>query len=497
MKPLTIARAALPALAGLLCARFAVAEINISPPPQPAPGTTRGINVPQPAPSTAPGAAASTQATKDGDLLRFKNGDMLHGTVLTVVPDGGVRWRHPDVKEPVVFDLANAVEMRLAPRPPRTPRTQHRAVVELTNGDRLAGDIVSLNDKTLSLNTWYAGTLAIKRPVIQRVLFNAGSPEAVYAGPAGVENWVQEGNRNAWSFKKGALYGQSNGSIARDVKLPDVANIEFDLAWRGQLYFQFAFYIDDLKQLYNAGGYMFQFNYANAYLQRSRPQRGFNNLGSNVELTNFQRRTKTHLSVRVNKPKKTIALFVDGTMVRQWTDPGEFAGKGTGIMFFSQGQAQLRVSNITVTEWDGRLDADATPTSSQEDLVRFANNDKVSGTLGGIANNEIAFATSFANMKIPVERVTQIEMASQKAEAARRQAADVRAYFLGGSRFTVALEKLDDQSLVGSSENCGRVTSALDAFSRIQFHIYEEYAAAGDDDDWGTGAEGDDQPAEN
>ena len=471
-------------VAGTLSAGIVTrAELPMTPGGDGSAGTTRSIKVPKP--TTTPAGTSTAPVSKEGDLLKFRNGDLLHGMVMTVVPDAGIRWRYPDVKEPIAFDMANAVELQLSPRPPRTSRAQHHSIVELTNGDQLAGDIVTLNDKALVLNTWYAGSLQIKRPMIQRIMFTTSGPEAVYIGPTGLDGWIQEGNRNAWSYKRGAFYGQSNGSIARDVKLPDVANMEFDLAWRGQLYFQFALYIDDLRQLYNAGGYVLQFNSANVYLQRSRPQHGFNNIGNNVEVPDFQRKTKAHISVRANKPKKTIALFADGNMVKQWTDPGEFAGKGTGILFFSQGQGQLRITNISVTGWDGKLDADVAPTATQEDLVRFANNDKVSGTLGGIANNEITFATSFATMKIPLERVQQIEMASQKSEKARRQAADVRASFLDGSRFTLALDKLDDQNLAGSSENCGRVTCTLDAFRRVQFHIYEQHSETADDDDWG------------
>lgn len=474
------------------------AELPVTPEAGSSTGRASRINVPAPAGGSAKSSSPATAVPQDGDVLKFRNGDSLHGTVMTVVPGTGLRWRRSDVKEPVGFDLANVVELQLSARPPRTSRTAHHTVIELTNGDRLAGDIVSLNDKVLVLNTWYAGTLSVKRPMIQRITFGASSnPEAVFIGPTGLDGWTQEGNRGAWSYKKGALYGRQNGSVARDVKLPDVANIEFDVAWLGQLSMQFAFYIDDLRQLYNAGGYMMQFNYSNVYLQRSRPQRGFNQLGTNVDVPDFQRKTKGHISVRVNKPKKTIALFVNGNLVKQWTDPGEFAGKGTGIMFFAQGQGQLRVSNISVTSWDGKLDTDAVATAASapvEDLVRFANNDKVSGNLTGIANNEIAFATSFAGMKIPLERVAQIELAGQKAEQARRQANDARAYFLDGSRFTLALEKLDDQSLVGTSENCGRVTSSLDAFRRVQFHIYEERAdTGGDDDDWGGATPGADE----
>ena len=70
----------------------------------------------------------------------------------------------------------------------------------------------------------------------------------------------------------------------------------------------------------------------------------------------------------------------------------------------------------------------------------------------------------------------------------------MRASFLDGSRFTLALEKLEEQTLTGASESCGHVTTALDAFSRVQFHIYEPRPEAGGDDDWGGGAAGGDTP---
>ena len=93
-------------------------------------------------------------------------------------------------------------------------------------------------------------------------------------------------------------------------------------------------------------------------------------------------------------------------------------------------------------------------------------------------------ATSFMEMKVPLERVAQIDFADSKTEKPYRQAGDVRAIFLDGSRFTRALEKLDDQALIGTCESCGRVTTALDAFSRIQFRIYEPRPVAGSADGW-------------
>ncbi len=468
----------------VLMGRVTWAELEVSVPATNAP-VKPAITVPGP----ATGGAAP--AVKDGDTLRFRNTDTIHGTVLGVAPAVGLRWRHGDVKDSILFGLDNVAEIQLAPRPPRASRAVHRTVVELTNGDRLAGDIVGLNEKTLTLNTWYAGQLILRRPALQRIAFVSAPREAAYVGPTGLEEWTRgEGQKSAWSFRKGALVSSRNGAIGRDVKLPDMANIEFDIGWQGQFYLHVGFGFDQVRQLYNSGGYMLQFNQSNVYLQRYRPQQGSNNLGQNVEIPNFNRKTKAHLSIRVNKAKKSITLMVDGQVVRQWTEPDDWVSKGGFLVFLSQGQGSCRVSNISVTDWDGRLDSDSVVGVETEDLVRLANNDKVSGTIQAITRDQILFATSFAEMKIPLERVSTVEFAGQKAEKARRQATDVRAVFLDGSNFTLGLEKLDETALVGSSENCGRVTGAIDAFRSIQFHIYEKPADAGDKND-DTEGEGD------
>src|SRR5262249_37557373 len=155
----------------------------------------------------------------------------------------------------------------------------------------------------LTLKTWFAGTLSVKRAVVQRLTFMGEIAEATYTGPNNLEEWRNDGNRGAWSFKRGALYGVGPGSIGRDVQLPDVANIEFDLAWRGQLYCNFGIGFDDPRQLYNNGGYMVQMSYTSIYLQRYRPQQGNNNIGANVEMPELQRKSKIHVALRINKPK--------------------------------------------------------------------------------------------------------------------------------------------------------------------------------------------------
>jgi len=375
--------------------------------------------------------------------------------------------------------------LQLAPRPPKTARTLHRLVVELTNDDRLAGDLVALDDTTLTLDTWYAGRLVLQRSMVRRIECRLAMPDAIYAGPTDAHDWKSVDNPQAWVFKQGKLYSVPGmyGTLGKDVGLPDRAAIDFELAWRGQPFWNVGLYYADARNMHGAGGYMISCNGDNINLNRvsANTSRSFE---GGERLTEFRKRNRIHVSLRCDKAKKLIALFFDGKLVKQWMDPGEFAGQGTAMMFNSQGQSQIRIATIIVTDWDGRLDTGTTSNiNSNEDLVELTNKDKVSGVVRGIAKGEVALTTSYADVKVPIDRVASIIFATQKTGQARRQATDVRAFFADGSRFTVALEALTEQGLAGATENCGKVTLPLDAFTRIQFNVYDK-SAADSADDW-------------
>ena len=223
-------------------------------------------------------------------------------------------------------------------------------------------------------------------------------------------------------------------------------------------------------------------NYTSIYLQRNRPQQGSRPVGTNIDMQELQRKSKMRVAIRVDKPKKIVALYFDGVLAKQWPETEDWAARGTSLVLVSQGQGQLRVSNLLVTTWDGRLDVDPATSAKEADLVRLTNGDKVSGSVKSITGGQVALVTSF----VPLERIGTIEFASQKTERARRNPDDVRAFFPDGKYVTLALEKLDEQGLAGTTENCGRIMATLGAFRRVQFHIYEKSTDNSDDDEWGA-----------
>jgi hypothetical protein len=419
------------------------------------------------------------------DVIRFLNGDTLHAWLLSLAPEAGMRLRHPDVKAEIVFDSANLAEVVLGATRPRPAAAESaRALVRLTNGDELVGEIVSADAHHVRLATAWAGAVPIKRSMVASIIPNERRLAPIYTGPTGLDDWTLLDNPRAWTHRHGAFYSTTSGSIGRDMNLPDVARIDFDVAWRGYPNFQVILYTN-LAEGRQGGGYMVQFSGSSVYLQRGQgPRRGFSNLGSFVNLEAFQRKSRGRVTVLINKPQKTFALLADDELVRQWNDPDEFAGSGTAMYFYASSGQPIKISNISVSHWDGRLQTDAPAAEPGQDTVQFTNNDQAQGRLQAIAGQQLTFVTSYATLNIPLERAVQITLAPDKAERARRNAGDIRAHFADHGVVTVALETLDEHTLVGSSENFGRLSFNRQAFQRLQFRIYDRSLQPDPDEDW-------------
>jgi hypothetical protein len=146
-------------------------------------------------------------------------------------------------------------------------------------------------------------------------------------------------------------------------------------------------------------------------------------------------------------------------------------GNGTGLLLVNQGMGYLRVANIRVTEWDGKIeDRSSAPGKSKEDSVELSNKDKISGTLQQIKEGKMVFATAFANMEIPVDRIFAIELSAEKAEKADTKPTDVRALFGNRGMVTFTLDKWDGQQLLATSSNFGQVKFNAGAFNQLVFN---------------------------
>lgn len=456
-------------LAALPCA-FSAAQPKLDDPPIPRAAAEAGPQMATPkSPPAEPELKPAPPDPALSDTLRFLNGDLMHGKLVAIDAQKSVRWKTPEVVAEIEFSVSKLARIQVPPPRHEPPAARDGLVaVRLTNGDELTGGLLSLDAEKLVLDTDYAGRLALARKRLKSLSSLRAGAGLIYEGPTEAEGW--QGGRGAWKYADGAFTTTRNSTIARDLKMPPLAHLEFNLAWRGNLQLIVNLYSDGLEE-YGNNTYMLQLNGGYVYLQRSRRNGAGQNLGQ-VEVAGLQARNAAHVEIFANQQAGTISLLLNGLLVKQWREPQEWVGDGTAVLFSQQGTAYTRLSDIRLTQWDGKLpDPAAPPAKSADDSVALLNHDKISGELKTIQNGKMTFATAFATMDIPFDRVSTIEFAGAKTELAETNAAAVKAVFAHHGSVTFVLQKWEAGQATGASSNFGQATFKTTAFNQIYFNL--------------------------
>jgi hypothetical protein len=355
------------------------------------------------------------------------------------------------------------------------------AAIYLTNGDVLQGKIVSMDEKCLVLDTWFAGQLRIERAMLKVISPQSSGGVAIYEGPNNLEEWAVKNYGNieaAWQLKKGVLETtQGTIPIAKLLdKMPDKAEVQFEAAWnRNQ---SFSVYICMASELMEntEEGYMVQMSGGQIYLNRVGVRTGHMRVGQPAFIEEIQngRTNRACFNLLIDKPNKSLTVLYNGRLIITWTDSAALTANGKYLGFQAHNR-DLRLSNIRVAEWDGTMpQITAKKEEVKDDLIRFVNSDMVSGTLLSITDQNVKFQTAYATIDIPLARAREIVMSSTKAAKARRNQKDVRGFFTNQGSITFQLLKIEHETIQGESENFGKISAPLGAFRQINFNIYKE-----------------------
>ena len=415
------------------------------------------------------GSGVSAQAA---DVLQLLDGSTLHGTLDGLEPGKSLTWRHPSAQAPFQLKPDNLRQIRFgnAEKPPPAQNTTCRLTFD--NGDEVFGNLVSMDEKTVELDTWFAGRLKTPRESVQSIRFLWKGFSTVYSGPTSVDGWQSAPNKEVWRYEDGAFYSTAVGSLGRDLNLPPKARISFDMTWNGQLSLAFAIYTDSVERFdFGASCYMFYIGSGYVNLQRVQAGVGTTHIGQS-QINSMRDGNKVRLELRVNKETANIALYANGELVSQWRDQAGFVARGTGICFFAQRMGpMLRLSNIKVSDWDGRDDSqppEAKPSDVQ--VVNLVNNDQAEGKLQAIKEGKAVIETKFAPLKIPVERITDIYLRPGQP-ATNVLANEIRANFLGGGSVTFTVDKWSKDNISGANRNFGQVSLNPAWIQLLQFNL--------------------------
>jgi hypothetical protein len=327
--------------------------------------------------------------------------------------------------------------------------------------------MLTLTGDRLELQTPYAGKITIPRKMLKFVAPARVSAAPVFEGPTGMQGWKSTGDP-VWQFRNETLVTRAPGVIGREVEWPDLLSIEFDLSWNGPLGFATGLYFTSLNDT-EADGYMLMLGDGSVDLMRSR-HGNTEQVGAAADVPALSQNDRTHVKIYVNKKTKTISLLLDGAHIRQWTDRSEFKLRGRMLVFSSQSEAQVKVSRIRVAAWSGRVETEEMETAEQgEDVMRLINGDRVSGKLQSIEKNNVLFYTTHGSLGVPMQKIEDVTLAGRVTPYVEKPR-EVRAFFCGAGRVTMALEKWDARQAIATLAGAGRATFSTAAFQRLEFH---------------------------
>lgn len=217
------------------------------------------------------GLLACLHAETPPDLLRFSNGDQLHGSFAGIAEGPKLIWKRDDLGESAKFDVSELRHLVMRGGHPAAP-LKSISMVGLANGDQIPGVLTALSDKEVTIETSIAGTITLERNKVASISPQPLGGRLHYHGPFSENSWEvrsfqsdgnapqqpeQEGDEAVdeqeqaqeatWQHSGATWYwgGAEPGTalILRDM-MPEKSTLRFDIAWKNQLNLAIALHAD-------------------------------------------------------------------------------------------------------------------------------------------------------------------------------------------------------------------------------------------------------------
>ena len=407
--------------------------------------------------------AASGLLAGGADLLRFSEGDQLRGTFEGIGAGGEVNWRRDDVAAPVAFKAGGVRHVVF--RDGKASPLKTLSHLGLANGDRLPGEIKSIDADAVVLDTPYAGELRVPRDAVALLAPNPLGGRLHYHGPFAEDEWkllkaesstdpAADGKAaskpGSWVYSGAAWYWEGErggGALYRESCMPPRSVLKFDLAWKSRLGLTLGFHLDfskseadeqkpavqrfaaDLADFarFCGNGYILQVypNYVMLYRcdvsKEGKPRlERFQSGNLSARMGDSGR---TNIEIRSHPERGAFMLFINGEFAMQWSEAeidkadASSRGFGNGLAFAANGEnLSMRISDITISEWNGVPDSARSMESEDQDVVLMCDGvDRYSGKLGTLdENGKLVLEAKHGTFAFPIKDVAEIRFAKNR-----------------------------------------------------------------------------------
>lgn len=447
------------------------------------------------------------------EAVHMLNGDVISGKFIKFDPKLGLVWEAQNIKPALQINPEAIDRVTFTGS---TPTQSGQTRVLLTNGNTFSGQLDLADAERVVMSNTPAGQIEFKRSHLKAIIPTAvGIGKVTFTGPTSEKDWIFGSSKNVmggigilpvprfapnlplqakkgiigkFEFKANCITSTGSGATAgRKVEFPDKALIEFDVDWstsgRASGYFSLNvnLFTDNLKSPANGNSYALKLSQTGANLNRQSKRNGeiiSGRVGPNARVNLTGIGSRARYSLRTNKKSRAFILSINGVQIANWKDKEAFAGKGNGLLFTSRAPYPLKVSNIRISQWDGRkpvASADAT-ISPKQDTIRLINEDTVTGTITRIGDGKVKINSSFGEVDIPWANSSLIQFAKsdQEAGALKTGKGMVRANLKGAGVLNFKLISWTEDKLEVESPVFGKATLNGTMIDSITFNTAQK-----------------------
>jgi len=423
-----------------------------------------------------------SESSPESDMMRFINHDTLHGTFHSFGKDNTMHWKSPEATELIPFSTKK-IHRILLNQGHGHASLQQSSTVTLVNGDVIPGRITSADQKSIILETEHLGTLTLPNDAVSQISPCPFGGQLLYYGPLSPEGWktilppkpkveeIKEAEKHKnkdinekaekkaedrkgkdWQHIASAWYSgtDKNQYLARKNALTDKCRLAFKLGWRGSLYCNVAIHADFAPPEYEGKdsssrgmaaivghAYVVSLSTHSATLYTC----SFDEDGKPSNIRNSETHTSLSLSgkeeanfeFRIDRPNKQLLLYLNDVFKTKWDLGEKYHGTGNTLAFSNlrYSNAELRVSDIVISRWNGLKDSAQSMTSSESDVILLTNGvDRFSGKFNNIRDGKVSFRGCYNNdFSIPVDEVQEIHLATDKLRKMPDEDNDKSTYF--------------------------------------------------------------------
>jgi hypothetical protein len=422
--------------------------------------------------------------------LRFPNGDSLQGQPTGLTEDGFLLWQSDlfqDQQERFRINSADAILLRSGNSRPLEDASPTQATITFQTHvdesvDTLHAELLSFDEETVEVKTWYGGDLTLKRSMLDRIEVE-GKSTPLITGPGVLADWKRPENEDAWTIDSGILTSTERGTIAREFsQLPDKVHCSFELEFDSSPYLRIYFFASSGDETYPDDCYSIQLqrgggmNFGKRVDERPVPLQG--------ELFGARHRFPTNnfavVDLYADRENGLLALYIDGEEIAVARDK-EPLREGDWWLFNTMSTREQSLHDFTISPWNGKLPEKASFLAARAELpgedeaIELQNGDTILGTARDIEEGKLRVETEYVPISVPVERLRSLKVtAPEDREEPRIYAGDVRAYFKAGGFVTLRLSDITPTSISGYSQVFGDATFNLRVFSQIHFNPYDD-----------------------